>query len=75
VFSSRNYDIEVWDGKAWQAVAQVRDNPLSTVSQHTWPSRVTEKIRIHQLKGGGPASRPEIMWVSEVGLYNVGTLN
>lgn len=75
VFSSRNYDIEVWDGKAWQAVAQVRDNPLSTVSQHTWPSRVTEKIRIHQLKSGGPAVRPEIMWVSEVGLYNVGTLN
>jgi hypothetical protein len=75
VFSSRNYDIEVWDGKAWQAVAQVRDNPLSTVSQHTWPSRVTEKVRIHQLKGGGPAVRPEIMWVSEVGLYNQGTLN
>jgi hypothetical protein len=75
VYSSRNYDIELWDGKAWQPVVQVRDDPPSTVSKHTWPSQVTQKIRLHQLKGGGPASRPNIMWVTEVGLYNMGTLN
>jgi hypothetical protein len=75
VFSSRNYDIEIWDGKAWQTVAEVRDNPPSTVTVTTWPSRVAERLRIHQLKSGGPASRPEIMWISEVCLYNRGTLN
>ncbi len=74
-FSSRDYDIELWDGKVWQAVARVRDNPLSTVTVTSWPSQVTERVRIHQLKGGGPASRPEIMWVTEVCLYNLGTLN
>lgn len=75
VFSSRNYDIEVWNGKAWEPVAEVRDNPLSTVTVSTWPSRVTERIRIHQHKAGGPESRPHIMWITEVGLYNLGTLN
>ncbi|MEN6404767.1 MAG: discoidin domain-containing protein, partial [Armatimonadia bacterium] len=75
VFSSQNYDIELWDGKQWKPVVQVRDNPPSTVSKHTWPSQVTQKVRIHQLKDGGPASRPNIMWVSEVALYNLGTLN
>jgi hypothetical protein len=45
------------------------------VSRHTWPATVTDRVRIHQLEGGGPASRPHIMWVSEVCLYNRGTLN
>ncbi|OGV64908.1 MAG: hypothetical protein A3K19_03270 [Lentisphaerae bacterium RIFOXYB12_FULL_65_16] len=75
VFSSRNYDVDIWEGNAWKTVAQVRDNPLSTVSKHTWPSSVTEKVRLHQLDTGGPASRPHIMWVTEVCLYNRGTLN
>jgi hypothetical protein len=75
VFSSRNYDIEIWEDNAWKSVVQARDNPLSTVSVHTWPSSVTEKVRIRQLDGGGPASRPHIMWVTEVCLYNRGTLN
>ena len=75
VYSARNFDIELWDGKAWKPVAQVRDNAPSTVSKLTWPSEVTQKVRLHQLKSGGPAIRPDIMWVSEVCLYNLGTLN
>ena len=69
VFSSRNYDIETWDGKGWQPAAQVRDNPLSTVTVSKWAPRTTDRVRIHQLKSGGAARRPEIMWVTEVGLY------
>lgn len=75
VFCSRNYDIEIWEEEAWKSVVQVRDNPPSTVSKHTWPSRVTGKVRVHQLDAGGPASRPHIMWLTEVCLYNRGTLN
>lgn len=75
VFTARHYDVEIWDGKAWQTVAQVRDNPPSTVTVTTWPSQVTERVRLHQLKSGGAAIRPEIMWVTEVGLYNLGTVN
>jgi len=69
VFSARNCDVELWDGKAWKSVAQMRDNPVSTISRFSWPAQVTDKVRLHQPKSGGPASRPEIMWVSEVCLY------
>lgn len=74
-FSAQNYDIQVWQEDAWRTVAEARQMPLSTVSQHSWPSTVTDRVRIHQLPGGGPVSRPNIMWVAEVGLFNVGTLN
>ena len=39
------------------------------------PVNRRERVRIHQLPGGGPASRPNIMWITEVCLYNAGTLN
>jgi hypothetical protein len=69
VFSSRNIDIEVPDGDGWKAVATVRDNPPSTVTRVTWPPVATDRVRLHQIKGGGPAQRPNIMWVAEVCLY------
>lgn len=69
VFSSRAYDLEVWQEGKWQPVAQVRDNPPSTVSRHEWPPVTTDRLRIHQLQGGGTATRPNIMWIAEVCLY------
>ena len=69
VFSSRDYDVETWDGQAWQPAAQVRGNPLSTVTVSQWPARTTDRVRLHQLQSGGAARRPEIMWVTEVCLY------
>lgn len=69
VFSARNVDVEVPDGAGWKVVASVRDNPPSTVTQLTWPAVTTDRVRLHQLKDGGPAQRPNIMWVGEVCLY------
>lgn len=75
VFSSVNYDIQVWSGDAWQTVAAVRGNPRSTVSQHRWPPTATRRVRLHQPRGGGPSERPNIFWISEICLFNRGTLN
>lgn len=66
VFSSRNYDIELWEEQAWRSVAQIRDNPLSTVTISSWPAQTTQRVRIRQLMGGGPQSRPHIMWIAEI---------
>lgn len=66
VFSSRHYDIELWEGQAWRSVAQIRDNPLSTVTISSWPAQTTQRVRIRQLRGGGPQSRPNIMWIAEI---------
>ncbi len=75
IFASRNYDVEIWENNAWKSVVQVRNAPVTTVSQHAWPVTTTSRVRIRQLPGGGPAQRPHIMWISEVCLYNRGTLN
>jgi hypothetical protein len=75
VFSSRDYNVQVWQEGAWRTVVEARQAPLNTVAQHTWPVTTTDRVRINQLPGGGPASRPHIMWVAEVGLFNLGTLN
>ncbi|NPV46538.1 MAG: hypothetical protein HPY69_06255 [Armatimonadetes bacterium] len=69
VMSSRSYEVQAWVNGAWQSVAEVRDASLSTVSRHQWPPVVTDRLRLHQPPGGGPASRPNIMWISEVCLY------
>lgn len=69
VFSARNYDLEVPAGTGWKVVASVRDNPPSTVTVTQWPAVTTDRLRIHQLKDGGPAVRPNIMWVAEACLY------
>ena len=75
VYSSVHYEVQFWTGTAWQTVLAVRDNPRSTVSQHTWPPTSTDRVRLWQPKGGGPAVRPNIFWISEVCLFNRGTLN
>jgi hypothetical protein len=69
VFSSRNYDLQARVGETWQTVAEVRDSPVSTVSRHGWPVTTSDRFRIRQLRDGGPASRPNIMWVAEMCLY------
>lgn len=69
IMSSRSYDVQVWVSNAWQTVAEVRDAPLSTVSRHEWPPLNSDRLRLHQLPGGGPAGRPDIMWIAEVCLY------
>lgn len=75
VYTARNYDVQVWENDAWRTVAQARDTAPATVTRHEWPVVTTDRVRVHQHQGGGAAIRPHIMWVTEVCLYDRGTLN
>lgn len=75
VYTARNYDVQVWENDAWRTVAEARDTSPATVTRHEWPVVTTQRVRVHQHQGGGAAIRPHIMWVTEVCLYDRGTLN
>ena len=66
-FISRAYRIQV-KAKAedpWQTAADVKDNQ-SKVSVHPLPKEPFRFVRIVQAAGGGSASRPNIMWISQI---------
>ena len=71
----RGDDHALWQAGGWKTVVEARNVPLSIVSEHHCPSTITGKVRVRQLPGGGPASRPHIMSVVEACLTNRGALN
>jgi hypothetical protein len=64
---SRNYVIQVKEkaGDDWKTVVEVKNNQ-SIVSCHALPRTPFSFLRIYQTSGGGPASRPDIMWIGQV---------
>lgn len=70
--SSRQYEIQSWDGKEWQRVAEVRNLEDTRVTLTDFPPVTTDRLRICQPAGMGHPSRPNLMWVGEVKVYEGG---
>jgi len=70
--ASRRYRLEAWIGDGWQ-VLFAHEDPVGTlhVTRHSvsFVPVVTSRLRVFQPAGGGPAERPDLMWVAEVEVY------
>ena len=81
-WTSRKYSVQVFADGAWRNVAAVADATLrssaslrSTSAQtagfsvHAFDPVKTNRIRILQPEGGGPATRPLILWLREIEIF------
>lgn len=50
----------------WKTVAIHQDSTPTAFSEFTFPLQSVSSLRIYQLPGGGPPSRPGILWLGEV---------
>jgi len=66
---SRNYVIQIKEkaADAWKTVIAVQNNQ-STVGSYPLPREAIGYLRIYQVALGGHLSRPNIMWIGQVGL-------
>jgi len=70
IFFSREFEVQVWQGKGWKTVVKTVNEKPVVFNQVILPSVYkTGRVRVYQPSKGGPASRPNIMWVSEVEVY------
>ncbi len=64
--TSRNYDVQTWDGEAWVTQVEVRDQPEQQSSEHRFEAPVrTTGVRILQQPLGGQIGRQDLMWLAE----------
>ncbi len=68
--SSQSYKIQAWADGGYTDIVEVTDNPPVRRNLHTFDKVETDRIRILQPPGGGPAFRSNIMWVAEVEIYD-----
>lgn len=71
-YEARDYDLEYFDGAAWNLIESVRGN-VQTVREHLVPSTRLERLRI--LAHSGPDHDPSHLRINEVAAYrcNVAT--
>ncbi len=69
VFSSRRFEVQALLGEQWVPVAQVDEPEPVFVSMVRFDEVSATAVRVVQPPGGGPAQRPNLMWVSEVEAY------
>ncbi|HEY8418162.1 MAG TPA: family 10 glycosylhydrolase [Limnochordales bacterium] len=70
--SSRSYRVEAWVNGEWQVLFAHESPTGSTrVTRHSisFVPVATDRLRVFQPPGGGPAGRPDLMWVAEVEVY------
>ncbi len=67
-YTSQNIEIQVAAGDGWKTVAKSPAEGLQEGRNNTikFNTVTTDHFRVYQPSGGGPASRPEIMWLAEV---------
>lgn len=64
--TSRNYDVQTWNGEKWVTRIEVRDQTERQVSEHRFEEPVsTSAVRVLQLPMGGQIERQDLMWLAE----------
>ena len=70
VYASQKCVLQAEVAGKWQDLATFSPKPSTAYSVVEFEPTTATKFRLLQLAGKGPESRPGIMWVTEVGLYN-----
>jgi hypothetical protein len=68
-WTSTAYHLQVWQDGTWREVASATGNPETACNHHTFPPVTTDRLRLWQPIGGGPAERPNILWLAELEVY------
>ncbi len=68
--TSREYRIQVWLDGEYRDAVQVSDHPPASRSVHVFDRVSTERVRVWQPAGGGPAFRTNAMWIAEIEVYD-----
>jgi hypothetical protein len=69
LWTSQHYSVQVFADGDWREVARAEEAEPTEFSMHTFEPVTTKRVRVLQAEGGGPAKRPQIMWLSEIGIY------
>ncbi len=69
LFSSRRFEVQAQVDEEWVSVAQLTEPDPTFFSVAQFDELQTTAVRILQPPGGGPAQRPNLLWVSEVEAY------
>jgi len=54
---------------AWRDLASVKGQSPREMNVHTFATCMTQHVRVLQSDAGGPADRPNIMWIREIEVY------
>ncbi len=67
-YTSQRVEVQVPDNGGWRTIATSGDQPLQPQRNHTlrFDEVTTDRFRVYQPDKGGPAARPDLMWVAEV---------
>lgn len=66
VWTSRDYSLQVPEDGGWRELATVKGQTQRDMSIHSFKPVTTNRIRLLQPAGGGPATRPNILWLREI---------
>ena len=69
LWSSRSYAVQAFVNGTWQALATATSATPCDLSVHEFAPVQTDRLRILQADGGGPAARPGIVWLREIEVY------
>ncbi len=67
--TSRNYDVQTWDGVRWVTQVPVRDQEECRHSEHRFAPVTTTALRVLQAPMGGQAERRDLMWIAEAQVH------
>lgn len=63
--TSRNYQVQTWDGERWVTQVTVADQEERQHSEHRFAPVTTTAVRVLQAPLGGQAERQDLMWLAE----------
>ncbi len=76
-WSSRQYKLQRWEADAqdprkgeYKDIAEIKNNTAAPFSVHTFPEAKTQRLRVWQPSGGGPAGNANLMWITELEAYD-----
>ncbi len=68
--TSRAYRIQAWQDNTYHDLVNVADALPEPHSLHVFDRVTTDRIRVWQPAGGGPAFRTNVMWITEIEVYD-----
>lgn len=67
--TSRNYQVQTWDGHRWVTQLEVTDQEECAHSEHRFDPVTTTAVRVLQAPMGGQAERQDLMWLAEAQVH------
>ncbi len=64
-WTSATYRLQVWVDDAWRDLADISGQSEAACTRHHFPAVTTDRLRLWQPVGGGPAERPHLLWLAE----------